>query len=90
MDYNGFATCFADPPATSKQLAADWRPWIEAGIAAFGADRCMFESNYPSEIGAGGYGTIWNAFKRIAAGACDAEKAALFSGTAARFYRIAM
>jgi hypothetical protein len=31
---------------------------------------------------------LWNAFKRIAAGYSEAEKTALFSGTAARFYRI--
>ena len=35
------------------------------------------------------YPTMWNAFKRIAAGASAAEKAALFHDTAARFYRIA-
>jgi L-fuconolactonase len=34
------------------------------------------------------YPTLWNAFKRIAAGASDAEKADLFAGTANRFYRL--
>jgi hypothetical protein len=30
----------------------------------------------------------WNAFKRIAAGCCATEKAALFAGTARKFYRL--
>ncbi|MFC4595791.1 amidohydrolase family protein [Sphingobium tyrosinilyticum] len=88
MDYTALPSFMVDPPASSAQLAAEWRPWIEGGIEAFGPDRCMFESNYPSECGAGGYGTIWNAFKRIVTGASAQEKAALFSQTAARVYRI--
>ena len=35
-----------------------------------------------------GYAALWNAFKRIAEGASAAEKAALFSGTARRVYRL--
>jgi L-fuconolactonase len=31
---------------------------------------------------------MWNAFKRLAAGASASEKADLFAGTAARFYRL--
>jgi predicted TIM-barrel fold metal-dependent hydrolase len=34
------------------------------------------------------YAVLWNAFKRIAAGASHEEKLALFSGTAARVYRL--
>jgi predicted TIM-barrel fold metal-dependent hydrolase len=34
------------------------------------------------------YGTCWNAFKRLAAGASAEEKTALFSGTATRFYAL--
>jgi hypothetical protein len=33
---------------------------------------------------------LWNAFKRIAANASDAEKADLFSGAATRAYRVAI
>jgi predicted TIM-barrel fold metal-dependent hydrolase len=33
---------------------------------------------------------LWNAFKRIAAGASVAEKAALFKGTAARVYKLSV
>jgi predicted TIM-barrel fold metal-dependent hydrolase len=34
------------------------------------------------------YPVMWNAFKRIAAGASADEKKALFHDTAARFYRL--
>ena len=34
------------------------------------------------------YPVLWNAFKRLASGASAAERAALFSGTAARLYRL--
>jgi hypothetical protein len=34
------------------------------------------------------YPVLWNAFKRLASGASDAEKATLFAGTAARVYRL--
>jgi L-fuconolactonase len=76
------------PPASSEVLAARWRPYIEDCIEAFTPQRSMFESNFPPDSSAGSYGAVWNAFKRIAAGASADEKAALFSGTASRIYRI--
>jgi predicted TIM-barrel fold metal-dependent hydrolase len=48
----------------------------------------MFESNFPVDMGACDYPTLWNAFKRIAKGASAEEKTALFSGTAAKVYRL--
>jgi predicted TIM-barrel fold metal-dependent hydrolase len=57
-------------------------------IELFGADRCMFESNVPPDFAAGSYPVLWNAFKRLASGASASEKAALFSGTATRVYRL--
>jgi predicted TIM-barrel fold metal-dependent hydrolase len=75
-------------PPSSEELAAAWRPYVETCIAAFGAERAMFESNFPVDKGSCGYAALWNAFKRIAAGCSASEKAALFSGTATRFYRL--
>ena len=77
----------AEPPS-SEILAGLWRPYIETCIAAFGAERSMFESNFPVDKGSGSYQVFWNAFKRIAAGCSAAEKAALFSGTASKFYKL--
>ncbi|MDP6815884.1 MAG: amidohydrolase family protein [Alphaproteobacteria bacterium] len=76
-------------PPSSEQLAEHWRPYIEPCIELFGAERCTFESNFPVDKMGIGYRALWNAFKRIAAGASPAEKAALFSGTARRVYRLA-
>jgi L-fuconolactonase len=85
----GFGFHEAELPPTSEQLAQAWRPYIETCIEAFGARRAMFESNFPVDKGSGGYPVFWNAFKRLAAGASADDKAALFAGTARRFYRLA-
>ena len=79
----------AEPPS-SETLAGLWRPYIETCIAAFGAERSMFESNFPVDKGSGSYQVFWNAFKRIAAGCSASEKTALFSGTAAKFYSLSL
>jgi predicted TIM-barrel fold metal-dependent hydrolase len=76
------------PPASSTQLAAEWKPYMESCIEAFGANRCMFESNFPVDSGTCTYPVLWNAFKRLAAGASTDEKTALFSGTAKRVYKL--
>ncbi|CAN7279939.1 amidohydrolase family protein [Phenylobacterium sp. LjRoot219] len=77
-------------PAASEALAEQWRPYVETCIAAFGPQRCMFESNFPPDKAAGSYGATWNAFKRIARGGSDAEQDWLFRRTAAETYRIAL
>jgi len=73
--------------ATSIELAAEWRPYIETCIEAFGPKRCMFESNFPVDSGCS-YGVLWNSFKRITAGCSEEEKTLLFSGTADEVYRL--
>ncbi|MGI9169353.1 MAG: amidohydrolase family protein [Caulobacteraceae bacterium] len=88
MAFAGFPSFMASPPASSAQLAAEWQPYIETCIEAFGASRCMFESNFPVDIGSCDYDVLWNAFKIVAAAASPDEKAALFSGTAAKVYRL--
>ncbi|TDV02355.1 amidohydrolase family protein [Paraburkholderia caballeronis] len=75
-------------PPDSASVADAIRPYVETCIDAFGAARCMFESNFPVDKGSFGYGIAWNAFKRVSAGLPDADRAALFHDTAARFYRI--
>lgn len=75
-------------PPTSQQLADAWRPWIDTCIEAFGSHRCMFESNFPVDQITTGYAVLWNAFKRLAKGASETEKTALFSGTAKKVYRL--
>jgi L-fuconolactonase len=84
----GFEFHEREIPPSSQDLADAWRQYVEPCIEAFGVDRCMFESNFPPDKQSGGYTELWNAFKRITAGASALEKKALYSGTAARVYRI--
>lgn len=88
MVFPGFASFMSDPPASSEALAAEWKPYIETCIEAFGVERCMFESNFPVDIGSCDYDVLWNAFKVLAKGCSADEKTALFSGTATRIYRL--
>ena len=80
----------APPPAppSSEAVAAAWKPFAQTCIEFFGADRCMFESNFPVQKRFCSYQVVWNAFKRLAAGASLDEKRALFAGTAVRAYRL--
>lgn len=91
----GLAMAFCGMPekgpahgCTSAQLAEQWGPYIDTCIEVFGAERAMFESNYPVDRWGASYPVLWNAFKRLASGASASEKRALFAGTAARVYGI--
>jgi predicted TIM-barrel fold metal-dependent hydrolase len=77
-----------DYPPTSEELAKAWRPYVETCIEFFGAERCMFESNFPVDKAMYSYPVLWNAFKRLSSGYSEAERGALFYNTAARVYRI--
>ena len=88
MRIGGFGLHEQAEPPSSQALADAWRPYIETCIAAFGTKRAMFESNFPVDKGSYGYPVFWNACKLLAKGASAAEKADLFAGTAARFYRL--
>ncbi|GGJ28199.1 amidohydrolase family protein [Neoroseomonas lacus] len=88
MEVGGHEFHLRDLPPSSAELEQAWRPVVHTLIEAYGAGRCMFESNFPVDKGMCGYGVLWNAFKRLAAGAGEAERAALFAGTATRVYRL--
>lgn len=75
-------------PPTSEDLARAWQPYVEACIEAFGATRCMFESNFPVDKAMCSYSILWNGFKRMTASCSPAERTSLFSGTAAAVYKI--
>jgi len=88
MQVSGFEFHRQPRPPGSQELAEAWRPYVETCIEAFGAGRCMFESNFPVDKGMCSYPVLWNALKRLSARAGDGEKTALFSGTAMRVYRL--
>lgn len=77
-------------PPSSPEVEAAWRPWFDTAIRAFGANRCMFESNFPVHKNWCSYAVHWNACKRLAAGASMSERQTLFAGTADRVYRIGL
>ena len=88
MRLYGFDYASRPYPPSSEDLAADFRPYVETCIEAFSAGRCMFESNFPVDKGSCSYAVLWNAYKRLAKDASQAEKQALFSATATRVYRL--
>jgi predicted TIM-barrel fold metal-dependent hydrolase len=88
MRMGGFGFHEEAEPPSSETLAAAWRPYVETCIEAFGASRCMFESNFPVDKGSYSYPVFWNACKLLAKAASAGEKADLFADTAARFYRL--
>lgn len=47
MNVNGFGYHHQPLPASSGEMATAWKPYMETAIEAFGAERCMFESNFP-------------------------------------------
>ena len=88
MDVNGFGWHQKSTPPSSKELADATRRYYDHTIEVFGANRCMFESNFPVDKLSCSYQIIWNTFKRIASGATHAEKSALFHDTATRVYSL--
>jgi predicted TIM-barrel fold metal-dependent hydrolase len=69
-------------------LAQAWQPWFETIVSLFGAERCMFASNFPVDKGMFSYGVFWNACKRLAQQMSPGEQAQLFWRTAATCYRL--
>lgn len=84
----GFGWPEADASPGSTIAAMACRPYIEAAVDAFSPARCMVASNFPVDGKSFDYGTLWNALKLATAGYTQAERAALFHGTASRVYRL--
>ena len=84
----GFGWHQRETPPGSLELASALSPYVLESIELFGADRCLFESNFPADKCAYGYGVIWNAYKRMARCCSAEERAKLFHDNAARIYRL--
>ena len=80
----------ADSPWSSDSFLDTLFSRYQYAIEAFGPERCMFESNFPVDKDCISYGTLWNLFKKMAnkLGLSESEKKAMFSGTAAKAYRL--
>jgi L-fuconolactonase len=68
--------------------SADLRPYILEALELFGAERLMLGSDWPVCLLAGGYQEVRQAMLTGLNAASPAERAAVLSSTAARFYRI--
>ncbi len=77
-----------DGPIRSGDVAAVIAPYVDFCVDRFGAQRCMFESNYPVDKEGLGYGVLWNAFKLVSARRSADDRNALFHDTAMRVYRL--
>ena len=75
-------------PPGSGEIATAAAPYYLYCIEKFGADRCMFESNFPVDKQSCSYTVCWNAFKRLARDFSATEQANLFHNTAARAYKL--
>jgi predicted TIM-barrel fold metal-dependent hydrolase len=88
MTMSGFGWHKRPAPPSSVELAEAMGPYYRACIELFGAQRCMFESNWPMDSPSCSYTTLWNAFKRLAREYTPVERAALLHDTAVRVYRL--
>jgi predicted TIM-barrel fold metal-dependent hydrolase len=73
---------------TSQEVADAWGDRVRWCIETFGADRCMFGSNFPVDRLAFSYVVVWNAFKRMVAGTTKGEMSLLFHDSACRAYQL--
>lgn len=89
MELNGFGWHEQPSAPGSEALADATRDYYLHTLDVFGAERCMFESNFPVDMVSCSYVVLWNAFKRIAADYPAEAKAKLFHDTAHRVYRLA-
>ena len=88
MPDNGFGWHEDPKPPTSDEFVGAQARYYHHTIECFGPERCMFESNFPVDRFSLSYPVLWNGFKKLVAGYSADEKAAMFSETARRIYRL--
>jgi L-fuconolactonase len=88
MPMMGFGWAERPKPPGSAELAKAMAPYFDWCIEKLGANRCMFESNFPVDKHAYSYTVIWNAFKLYSKAFAAKDRAALFHDTAVRVYRL--
>ena len=76
--------------AAASWTVDDLRPYVDHIITAFGADRVMWGSDWPVCRLAGEYADWHDAAVRLTDGCSAAERAAIFGGTANRFYDLGL
>ena len=74
-------------PGMAWTVSANRRLILDT-IGIFGADRCMFASNYPVARMGGSYQEIFRGFMTITAGLPEPDRRKLFHDNAVRYYRL--
>lgn len=67
----------------------DLRPWIDVALDAFGPQRLMIGSDWPVDVLAGGYDTVWGNLVAVLSEYGDEVSRAVLGETAADCYRLA-
>ncbi len=73
-------------PPSSAEFVRERGAYFHHAIRSFGAERCMFESNFPVDSVSLSYTTLWNAYKIIAADYPTTQRNMLLADTARRIY----
>ena len=88
MPRTGLAFADAAKPASCLELVERWTPYVRTCIDLFGAERSMFESNFPVDKGSCNYVSVWNAFKIMSVGYPGTARHEMLAGTANRVYAL--
>jgi len=88
MPINGWGWHKRELPANSDEFVESHGRYYLHAIKSFGAERCMFESNFPVDKRSISYPVLWNGFKKIVEDFSAEEKEYLFYKTAAEFYSL--
>jgi L-fuconolactonase len=67
---------------------ADLAPYVTQALSLFGADRCLFGSDWPVCLVAADYGRVVSALSECLGGLDDAEREQVFAGSARELYQL--
>src|SRR6185295_19995506 len=68
--------------------AEHFRPWVHHATACFGAERCLFGSDWPVDSLFSDFPTLLNCYSKALPPMSSADRHALFGGNAERIYRL--
>jgi L-fuconolactonase len=76
-------------PPSRAQLVDCLGPMVETALELFGAQRCMFASNFPMDKVSAPWTSLYEVFDELTRTRDEAERKGLFHDNAARVYRLA-
>jgi L-fuconolactonase len=75
-------------PFSSPEIAELCKPWVDHCLASFGAQQCMFGSNFPVDKVAMSMLTLVNAMKKLTEDLPHSDRQHFFASNARRIYKI--